>query len=337
MILTYKIRHGRNFGGELATARRVAEFAVRTKSRSSADVRHFGLKSAISNQILKKYASNKTVKEVKSVKLTVPSQGVKTDGKRIRVPCLKLELPIFFPNNFTKINQIEVGGEFAYVSANYAEPPTFVPSSVYGVDRNTKGHCLVAANATTGKVLKLGKAAHHIHTKYRGMRRRLQKRGKFGLVKRIKDRESRLIRNLNHRCSKKLVEVCRLQNAGIVLEDLQDIRQTAKTRKNQRYSLNSWSFYQLKQMIEYKAKKQGVPVFYVEPQYTSQRCSGCGHIEPANRKKKLFRCLRCGKVEDADVNAGFNMSFAYNSGISRFAKDSDSAKGSTDAPQEALQ
>jgi len=336
MILTYKIRHGRDFSNELKLAKKVAKHAIKTKSRSSADVKHIGLKSAISNQILKKYSSSNTVKQAKSVKLTLPSQSIKVKDDQVHIACLKLQLPIYFQNNFQKINQVEVGGAFAYISVSYDEPQLITPKSVYGVDRNTKGHCLVASNPSTGKVLKLGKSAHHIHQKYKYIRKTLQKQGKYGLVKQIKNRESRIVRNLNHHCSKKLVEECIKQKSGIVLENLQDIRKTSKSRKKQRYSLNSWSFYQLKQMIEYKAKKQGIPMFYIEPQYTSQRCSECGHIERSNRKGKLFQCKSCGKVENADVNAGFNIAFAYQNGISRFVKDRDLAKGSTDAPGEAL-
>ena len=112
-----------------------------------------------------------------------------------------------------------------------------------------------------------------------------------------------------------------------------DIRKTAKTRKKQRYSLNSWSFYQLQSMIEYKSKKFGVPVVYVEPQYTSQRCSRCGHIEAKNRKQKVFHCAKCGVVENADANAGFNIAHLYREGISQFCKESDLQKGSTDTPR----
>lgn len=336
MILTYKIKHQHDYSRELCLAKKIAEYGIETKSRSSADVKHFGLKSMISNQILKKYSSSKTVKGVKSVKLSIPNQGIKIEEGQIFIPCLKLFLPVYFPKNFKKINQVEVGNVYAYVSVSYEDGEVIKPKSVYGIDRNTKGHCLVACNPVTGKVLKLGKSANHTHQKYKHIRKKLQKKSKYGLVKKIKNRESKIVRNLNHHCSKKIIEECVKNQAGIVLEDLKDIRKTAKSRRKQRYSLNSWSFYQLKQMIEYKAKKHGIPVFYIAPQYTSQRCSRCGHIERANRKQKLFHCLSCGKVEDADVNAGFNIGLGHLKGISQFVKDSDLAKGSTDAPKEAI-
>ena len=334
MILTYKIKHERDFSRELSLARKVAEYALQHKSLTSKDVKHLGLKSAISNQILRKYSRNKTIKAVKNVKLSIPSQGIKVEGNDIRISCLKLTLPIWFSKSFEKINQVEIGKEFAYVSVSYKEPPVAKAEQVIGVDRNTTHHVLVASNLNTGKVLKLGKECHHIHNKYKSMRRQFQKQGKLMLVKKIKDRESRIIRNLNHHISKALVLEAQ-DKATVVMEDLKEIRQTAKTKKKQRYSLHSWSFYQLSSMIEYKAKKYGVSVAYVEPQYTSQRCSKCGHIDANNRKGNNFHCIKCGAVEDSGANAGFNIGYLHQQGIPRFVIDSDMAKGSTDTPREA--
>ena len=184
--------------------------------------------------------------------------------------------------------------------------------------------------------MKLGKQCNHIHNKYKNIRKDLQKKGKYRKVKQIKHRESNIIKDINHKISKKIVTDAEKQKAIIVLENLKNIRKTARTRRKQRYSLNSWSFYQLEQMIVYKSKKYGVPLVYVEPQYTSQRCSRCGHIERLNRKtKSLFQCKNCGIVENADVNAGFNIAYLHQQGISQFSKERDLLKGNTDIPKEA--
>lgn len=117
-------------------------------------------------------------------------------------------------------------------------------------------------------MLKLGKKANHTHQKYKNIRKKLQKKRNYKSVKKIKNKESRIIRDLNHKISKKLVEEAKTQKTGIVLEDLKDIRKTAKTSKQFKYALNSWSFYQLRQFIEYKAKLRGVPVVKIDPHYT---------------------------------------------------------------------
>ena len=336
MILTYKIRHNQNFEKELSLAKKVAEYGLSTRSITSKDVKHIGLKSMISNQILKKYSRNKKLKNVNSVKLTIPNQGIKLIQGKIYIPCLKLYLEIWFEKGFKKINQIEIGKEFAYISVDYIEPITYTPENIIGVDRNTTKHSLVASNLNTGKILKLGKSCGHIHNKYKHIRKNLQEKGKLKKLKSIKQREKNIIKNINHQITSKLILEAVKVKGGIVLENLKDIRQTAKTRRKQRYSLNSWSYYQQEQMLIYKAKKFGVPIFYIEPEYTSQRCSICGHIEKANRKQKLFQCLKCGKVENADVNAGFNIGYKHQKGISQFCKESDLQKGNTDIPKEAL-
>ena len=109
--LTYKVKHGADLTEELSKAYKVAMFAVKTRSRSSADVKHLGLKSAIANQILKKYSCNKKIKQVKSVKLTVPGQGVKLNSDNLYVSCLKLKIP--FAEEVLKINQVELDTTYA--------------------------------------------------------------------------------------------------------------------------------------------------------------------------------------------------------------------------------
>lgn len=334
MILTYKIKHGRDFSDELRKARKVAKFAIQTHSLSSKDVKHFGLKSMISNQILRKYSRSNTAKSVKSVKLAVPNQGIKVDRdtKTISAPCLKLSLKYEFPDNFEKVNQIEVGEEYAYVSVSIQETELIKAEKWIGVDRNTVGHIAVVADPESGKVIKLGKSALHIHQKYKNIRKGLQKKGKYGKVKQLKDRESRIVKDISHKVSRKIVDTAKETGKGIKLEDLTGIRNGKHNSKSFRYAKNSWSFYQLQIQIEYKAKLLGVEVAYVDPAYTSKSCSRCGLI--GYRNKKSFKCPHCGHVDHADSNAGFNI--AKRPCIDRLHTDRDVCKGTTDSPKVAL-
>jgi putative transposase len=321
MILTYKIRHNTDFSTELKQAFRIAEFAVRNpKCRTSKDVKEFGLKSAISNQILKKYGNQKTIKQVHNVNLVVPNQAIKVDkdNRTIRVVPLKLVLNYQFPD-FQKVNQIELDKAFAYISCTIAEQPEMIPQQFIGVDRNTTGHVAVTANPDTGKIEKLGKSALHIHRKYSAIRKQLQREGKFRKLVVVKDRESRIVKDLNHKISRKIVDMAQVQHAALVFEDLSGIRQTRKQHRSFKYALHSWSFFQLQTFVEYKAKLLGVPVLYVDPAYTSQDCSRCGTC--GQRNGKDFKCLTCGHVDHADVNAAFNIALKVKDMIDRTQKE----------------
>ncbi len=333
MILTYKIKHGRDFSLELGKAKQIAEFALKTRTQSSKDVAHFGLKSMISNQILREYSRNKKLRRIGNVNLIIPNQGIRETKveHRIWIPSLKLNLLYQFPDKFKKINQIEVDSVYAYISVSVEEPETINPKGFIGVDLNTTGHMAVVGNPDSGKVLKLGKEALFIHNKYRSIRKESQKNGKFGILKRVRDREQRKMKDLNHKISKKIVEAAKGSQYGIKLERLEGIRKSKKHRSNFNFALNSWSFYQLQQFIQYKARLNGIPIAYVEPEYTSQECSRCGNI--GTRKGKEFVCQSCGHFDNADVNASFNI--ARRNGIGQFNADRDALKGSTDTPRGA--
>ncbi len=335
MILTYKLRHDHDFSEELRKAKAIAEIAVNSPVQLTTPiVKHIGLNSVIANQVLRKYGRNRRTKKVRSVKLTIPSQGIQCNREKrtIRIPSLRVQFAYGFRCDFAKINQIEVDRRHLYVSVTVKEAEPFPPDGYIGIDLNATGHAMVAAIPATGKVLKLGRKAYHIHKKYKEMRRRLQRMGKHRKLKRIKNRESMIVRELNHQMSRKIVDTAVEHRCGIRLEDLSGIRGTARTTRTFRYSLHSWSFYQLRKMIEYKAGLLGVEVEYVNPAYTSKTCSMCGSI--GDRNKKEFRCPVCGHVDHADANAAFNIAEA-SSGVSQSFAERDAEEGSTGTPRGA--
>src|SRR6185437_12044789 len=86
------------------------------------------------------------------------------------------------------------------------------------------------------------------------------------------------------------------------------IRARVRLRKPQRAAVHSWAFAQLGQLLEYKARRAGVPLIFVDPAYTSQTCSECGHGDKQNRASQArFQCRSCGVVAHADLNASRNI------------------------------
>lgn len=70
-------------------------------------------------------------------------------------------------------------------------------------------------------------------------------------------------------------------------------------------------FGQLFTMLETKCQQHDRIFEKVPPQYTSQKCNNCGHVDSDNRPKVVsqaeFKCVQCGHTNNADVNAAQNI------------------------------
>lgn len=130
-------------------------------------------------------------------------------------------------------------------------------------------------------------------------------------LKGLSGRERRFKKNTNHVISRRIVDKAIGTGCGIAVEDLTGIRNGKRLRRTQRDSISKWAFAELRGFIEYKAAFSGVAVVAVDPAYTSQRCSECGHAERGNRRTRgIFWCKACGHFDHADVNAAKNISKA---------------------------
>jgi len=330
-ILVVKIKHHANLTEELKKAILIANYAIKNRDKlSSANVSHIGLPSAISNQVLRKYGKNKKCKSIneKKIKLVAPSQSVKIDGNQIKIVPLKLTLTNESKHQITKVYQIELDKTYAYIAFSKMNEAQLATSKFVGVDLNATSHCAVVGEPISGKVIKLGKQAPYIHKKYKALRSSLQRCKLYKKLKQTKGKESRKVKDINHKISKQIVQFAKDNKCGIKLEDLTGIRNSKKNNRTFRYTLNSWSYYQLGAMIAYKALLAGIPVQYIDPAYTSQNCSRCGHL--GKRNGKVFKCAHCNHTGHADVNASFNI--AKSSALISTTEKKIGSNGDTDTP-----
>jgi transposase len=80
-------------------------------------------------------------------------------------------------------------------------------------------------------------------------------------------------------------------------------RRRAKAGLNRGILANGWGL--LVQRLEQKTPGR---VEKVNPAYTSQTCSVCGHCASENHENQaVFRCVACGHESNADVNAAVNI------------------------------
>ena len=142
-------------------------------------------------------------------------------------------------------------------------------------------------------------------------RRNLQKKGTRSAKRKLRSlsgKQARFQRDINHQLAKRVVAKAQDTQRGIALEDLKGIRGRITVRRQQRARHANWSFFQLRQMIAYKAARAGVKLVLVDPRGTSITCPACGRVDKANRPtRREFRCVSCGYAGAADTIAAQNV------------------------------
>lgn len=161
-----------------------------------------------------------------------------------------------------------------------------------------------------------------IRTQMQAQRRRIQialqtTKGGHGRNKKLKHlaklqlHERDWVKTYNHMISKHVVDFALKNNAATIqMENLTGIsRQDDASHK---FMLRNWSYFELQNMIEYKAQKYGITVKYIKAADTSQICSVCGQKGEYDYTKdqKRFTCLNpacsCHNMYKPIFNADFN-------------------------------
>ena len=198
------------------------------------------------------------------------------------------------------------GKFYLYCTVEMPENAPIAPTEFLGVDLG-----IVNIAVDSDGTVHSGEAVEKVRRRHQTSRKTRQRKGTKSAKKQLKNlagKEARFRKQENHRISKTLVAVAKGTGRGIVLEDLKGIRDRTTVRGRQRARHSGWAFFQLRSFVEYKSALAGVPVVAVDPRYTSQTCSVCGHCEKANRvTRDSFLCQHCGYSSNADLNSARNL------------------------------
>lgn len=299
------------------------------------DIRQrFGLSAQMSIRAIAKAAE--AYKRDKRIRPSFRPHGAMTYDERIcsfprldRVSLLTLDGRMVLPFRYgayqaARLDRIRGQADLLYRNGTFylsctvdaPEPSPGEADEYVGVDLGV----ITLAATSDGELLNHSTGPKHAHVnqvraRYSRFRAKLQRKGTKSAKRLLKKRsggERRFVKDVNHCLSKAIVRTAQGTSRGIALEDLKGIRERSSAKrtvnKRQRRVLHSWAFGQLRACIAYKAALAGVPVAYVNPAYTSQACSRCGHCERANRTSQAkFLCVACGFSAHADLNAAENI------------------------------
>jgi putative transposase len=198
------------------------------------------------------------------------------------------------------------GALFLHVQLTDEAPHPIDTRDVIGVDLGIVNLAVTDDGGTFS-----GDAVEAVRRRYHRHRRALQKAGSKSAKRRlqkIRMKESGFKRDTNHVISKRLVTRATGTASAIAIENLEGIGKRTTARKPDRSRMKGWAFHQLRWFLTYKARAAGVPLILVDPAYTSQECSSCGHTSRNNRRTRdAFECRHCGLALGADVNAARNI------------------------------
>ena len=191
----------------------------------------------------------------------------------------------------------------------------YVEGRTLGIDLGIAIPAYMCLSDDTYKRQGLGSAEDFVRVRQQMKKRRTQlqkklvmtnggkgRNKKLKAMDQFKEKERNFAKTYNHQLSHKIVKFAKGHKCQYI-----NLEKLTKDGFDNAL-LGSWSYYELQTMIKYKADREGIEVRFVNPAYTSQKCSKCGHIHSDNRKTQAnFKCVECGFEIGADWNAAINI------------------------------
>ena len=121
------------------------------------------------------------------------------------------------------------------------------------------------------------------------------------VIRRVHERVKNRRHNFVHQQSRKLVN-----RFGVIAVEKLNVKGMVKNRCLAK-SISDAAWTQFRNVLTNKAESAGRLVVAVNPAYTSQDCSACGHRAKKKLSERWHHCPMCGLVLDRDTNAAVNI------------------------------
>lgn len=181
-------------------------------------------------------------------------------------------------------------------------------TKIMGVDLGLKVPAVAMTDDNKARFFGNGRQNKYVRRMFKSKRKKLGESKKLNVIRTLNDKEERYMKDQDHKVSRAIVNFAKENNISVIrLEQLANIRQTARTSRKNSKNLHTWSFYRLSQFIEYKANLVGIEVEYVNPKHTSQSCPNCSKRNKA--KDRNYKC-ECGFKKHRDLVGAMNIRYA---------------------------
>ncbi len=244
--------------------------------------------------------------------------------QQIAIPCASVALPEG-KKGILRIKRVRQHW-IASVTITLPTPEPTQDTGVMGIDLGVKNPAVVQVVGKGNRFFGNGRYQRMMRRRFFTHRQDLQKAHKPRAVHKSQGKEQRWMQAINHQLSHAIVEHAQQQGVGVIrMEQLTGIRQrtTGKSRKNNRM-IATWSFGQLATFIEYKARRKGMRVEWVDPAYTSQECPECHCLNEASDRR--YVCKQCGWRGHRDAVGAISIS--RRTGVADKRQRATGAKGS---------
>jgi putative transposase len=174
-------------------------------------------------------------------------------------------------------------------------------------DNNTEQHPHNVRKA----LVQLGRAQRKMSRKVKGSHNRRKQRL---VVARIHETVQNRRDDFLHKWSTKYVfqsnysgiAVEKLNIKGMIESNMEKMQNKKMRRAKNRNTFDA-AWFKARTFLQYKAERAGIDFKVVDPAYTSQTCSGCGHRQKMDESVRTYVCPVCGMTMNRDLNAAINI------------------------------